>query len=117
MNDNEWKKDWREAEKAKILDQVWQNVVSLFQSKRDHLKKQVTHWYGKFMIVKAENNKLRAKIRTMEAAIAVYNLRMSNRNPVVVGEGAPGRKQVSELVEMVSVQKKSEFLNKEPIKC
>ncbi len=62
MDDNEWRKKERE----KIFDEVCTNVLSLFQSKRAHLKKQVTHWYGKFMIVKAENNQLRKKIRKLK---------------------------------------------------
>lgn len=36
------------------------SVASFYQSKRAQLKKQVTHWYGKFMICKAENNKIRS---------------------------------------------------------
>ena len=35
------------------------HVTSFYQSKRAKLKKQLTHWYGKFMICKAENNRLR----------------------------------------------------------
>jgi hypothetical protein len=35
------------------------HVTSFYQSKRAMLKKQVTHWIGKFMIVKAENNRIR----------------------------------------------------------
>lgn len=105
-------------ERLNITNRIWTEVQAAYQSKRDQLKKQVTHWYGKFMIVKQENNRLRAKIRTMEAAIAVYNLTMRTRNVVVVGEGAPGRKQVVDLVDKKpSVQKEYEFLNKEPIKC
>ena len=52
-------------------------TTSFYQSKRAQLKKKVTHWIGKFMIVKAENNQLRTKIsklareneRLMEAII------------------------------------------------
>ncbi len=35
------------------------HITSFYQSKRDHLKKKATHWIGKFMIVKAENNRIR----------------------------------------------------------
>lgn len=35
-------------------------VESSYQSKRDALKKKTTLYQGKFMIVKAENNKLRS---------------------------------------------------------
>ena len=39
------------------------------QKRAAQLKKQVTHWIGKFMIVKAENNKLRAQNRIRNAVI------------------------------------------------
>ena len=38
-------------------------MESAYQSKRDKIKKQLTHFIGKFMIVKAENNRLRSKVR------------------------------------------------------
>lgn len=38
---------------------------SFYQSKRAKLKKQVTHWMGKFMICKAENNEIRKKNRML----------------------------------------------------
>jgi hypothetical protein len=43
------------------LDLAVGHVVSFYQSKRAMLKKQVTHWIGKFAIVKHENNRLREK--------------------------------------------------------
>lgn len=55
MDDNEW----RAREKEKIASEM----ESIFQSKRDKIKKQLTHFIGKFMIVKAENNRLRSKVR------------------------------------------------------
>jgi hypothetical protein len=45
------------------------NIASFYQGKRAMLKKQVTHWIGKFMIVKHENNRLREKVRSLEAEV------------------------------------------------
>jgi hypothetical protein len=45
---------------------------SLYQSKRAKLTKQVTHWMGKFAIVKGENNRLRQMMKTITAS----NIRM-----------------------------------------
>jgi hypothetical protein len=42
------------------------HVTSFYQSARAKAKKQVAHWMGKFMIVKAENYTLRRKIRNAE---------------------------------------------------
>ncbi len=47
-----------------------EDMITAFQSKRAQLKKQVTHWIGKFMVVKAENNRLRQYNR---AALARKN--------------------------------------------
>lgn len=47
-------------------------VMSFYQSKRAGLKKQLTHWIGKFMIVKQENNRLRMKLRKAEGYIEYY---------------------------------------------
>ncbi len=49
-----------------VYDRAAELLEAHFQSKKAKLKKQVTHWYGKFMIVKAENNRLRTKIRRLE---------------------------------------------------
>lgn len=98
---------WQRQERLKITNSVWVQIDAIYQSKRAQLKKQVTHWYGKFMIVKAENNRLRAKIRTMDAVIAVYKLTQRSGNVTVVGEGAPGRKDCAEIISTT----------KEPVKC
>lgn len=53
-------------------DLVVSDVTSFYQSKRAHLKKQVTHWYGKFMICKAENNMLRKNYKHLCAAVRYH---------------------------------------------
>jgi hypothetical protein len=50
------------------FDLAVNSVTSFYQSKRALLKKQVTHWMGKFAIVKHENNVLRNKIRRLADA-------------------------------------------------
>lgn len=125
---NDYNKVWDKArlhgiaEAKENYDHGLESITSFYQSKRAQLKKQLTHWYGKFTILKAENNKLRAKVKTMEAAIAVYNLIMKSKsgNVVVVGKDIDtiARQKVTHfLEEKPSVQKQYEFLNKEPIKC
>ena len=47
------------------FDEAVSDVTSFYQSKRAKLKKQLTHWYGKFMICKAENNEIRKKNRKL----------------------------------------------------
>jgi hypothetical protein len=47
-------------------------VASFYQSKRAHLKKQVTHWIGKFMICKNENNVIRQKNKDLCALVRNY---------------------------------------------
>jgi hypothetical protein len=42
------------------------HVTSFYQSKRAILKKQLTHWIGKFMIVKAENNRIRQLLKAKD---------------------------------------------------
>ncbi len=62
----EWfdaEKLWDTARNGDYLIEMQEYVrltEASYQSKRDKLKKWVTHWMGKFMIVKAENNKLRS---------------------------------------------------------
>jgi hypothetical protein len=48
------------------------SVTSFYQSKRAKLKKQVTHWIGKFMIVKNENNVTRQKNKHLCRMIKSY---------------------------------------------
>jgi hypothetical protein len=59
------------------LDLAVGHVVSFYQSKRAMLKKQVTHWMGKFAIVKHENNRLRHKYISSQKQIDVqiHNIR------------------------------------------
>jgi len=60
---------YRYAERRASLKEVEIAVAlteSGYQSKRAKLKKQVTHFIGKFNIVKAENNALRKKNVTFE---------------------------------------------------
>ncbi len=47
-------------------------TTSFYQSKRAQLKKQVTHFFGKFTIVKNENNVLRAMNRRQSRVILEY---------------------------------------------
>ncbi len=42
-----------------VTNDIDKSNESFYQSKRAKLKKQVTHWMGKFSIVKQENNRLR----------------------------------------------------------
>jgi hypothetical protein len=53
------------------------HIVSFYQSKRTMLKKQVTHWIGKFMICKHENNRLRHKYISSQKQVDVqiHNIR------------------------------------------
>lgn len=51
------------------VDLAVNGVTSFYQSKRALLKKQVTHWMGKFAIVKHENNILRNKVKVRDASI------------------------------------------------
>jgi hypothetical protein len=41
-------------------------IRSYYQGKKAMLKKQAAHWHGKFAICKAENNKLRQRIKELE---------------------------------------------------
>ncbi len=53
---------WRHAEHNASMAEVdiaIRLTEATYQSKRAKLKKQVTHWMGKFSIVKQENNRLR----------------------------------------------------------
>ncbi len=53
---------WKAAKRDDYIEEMETYVKiteASYQSKRAKLKKWVTHWMGKFMIVKAENNELR----------------------------------------------------------
>jgi regulator of replication initiation timing len=61
------------------MNTLYNEIYSVFQSKTARLKKQVTHWMGKFMVVKMENNKLRAVNRkivklNMELQVAMGHM-------------------------------------------
>ena len=58
---------------GKIMEWCYIDLESFYQSKRAQLKKQVNHWYGKFMIVKAENNQLRKKERRICNTLIAYH--------------------------------------------
>jgi hypothetical protein len=58
-------------------------VASFYQSRRALLKKQVTHWIGKFMICKAENNALRKKNRMLYDAMT-HHRSMEARNGIEI---------------------------------
>ncbi len=65
-----YKQIWNGAEREDYVAnmETYCNLVqATYQSKRDKLKKQTTHMTGKFMIVKAENNTLRVKLKTLVA--------------------------------------------------
>ncbi len=69
---------WRAAEREDYVSnmETYVNLVDAsYQSKRDKLKKQTTHMTGKYMIVKAENN----KIRSLNKAITIRNAELTER--------------------------------------
>jgi hypothetical protein len=56
------RKVWNAAKREDNVTEMEEYVKlteASYQSKRAKLKKAITHWIGKFMIVKAENNRLR----------------------------------------------------------
>lgn len=61
------------------------HVTSFYQSARAKAKKQVAHWMGKFMIVKAENYTLRRKINNLQAAVD-HHRSMEARNGLRAGQ-------------------------------
>ncbi len=86
------------------------HITSFYQSKRAQLKKQVTHWIGKFMIVKAENNRLRimnkALLRDKEM-LRQYAMKIeAGQYPVTIGNH---KRHLQDLERTVH--------EKEPIKC
>lgn len=54
------------------LDLAVGHVTSFYQSKRAKLKKQLTHWIGKFSIIKQENNVLRRKLLKAQCLVCMY---------------------------------------------
>ncbi len=67
---------------VKVMESLYNEIGSLFQSKKDRLKKQVTHWTGKFMIVKAENNRLRAELRQAQPLVDWAKELMKEGTPI-----------------------------------
>ncbi len=63
---------WNAAKQDTIafVDIEINKANSFYQKKRDMLKKQVTHWIGKYMIVKTENNTLRRQVKRSGKCIA-----------------------------------------------
>lgn len=53
------------------------SVTSFYQSKRAQVKKQLTHWIGKFAIVKAENNVLRKKNKELSQCLTDARIRFN----------------------------------------
>jgi hypothetical protein len=61
------------------MNTLYNEIYALYQSKTARLKKQVTHWMGKFMIVKAENNRIRSinrKTTNINADLCIELTRM-----------------------------------------
>jgi hypothetical protein len=56
----------------KDFDLAIKATTSFYQSKRAQLKKQVTHYLGKFTLVKNENNVLRKMNRRQSLIIQEY---------------------------------------------
>ena len=86
-------------------------VMSFYQSKRAKLKKQLTHWIVKFMIVKAENNKLRR-----------INFAITKRNSELIAQLI--KHEAREFVKTLSDPSKHQLgesitpcIHKEAIKC
>lgn len=87
---------WIEHQRKIITDEVCEEMTSLFQGKRDNLKKQVTHWMGKHAIVKAENNRLRKKWADIQDIISWYEDQITSGSLVMAnGKSA---KEAKELV-------------------
>ncbi len=90
-----------------------------YQSKRAKLKKAMTHWIGKFMIVKAENNKL----RSVNKAITKRNTELQDYmvkhevGKLVKRIGAGDINTVEKDVILYPLELQSPVHDKEPIKC
>jgi hypothetical protein len=54
------------------FDEAVGHVTSFYQSKRAKLKKQLTHWIGKFSIIKQENNVLRRRLIKAQCLVCMY---------------------------------------------
>ncbi len=56
---------WQRQQRLKITNRAWIEIGAIYQSKRALLKKQVTHWIGKFNILRIENQTLCRKIKAV----------------------------------------------------
>ena len=73
VNDLKWSDEYNDwIVTTEDHENAVEDIASFYQSKRAKLKKQVTHWIGKFMICKAENNALRNKLLKAKCLIAMY---------------------------------------------
>jgi hypothetical protein len=87
------------------LDLAVGHITSFYQSKRSKLKKQLTHWIGKFSIIKQENNVLRRKLLKAQCLVCMYEH---------VGYG----KEVDKAVLQDAVKKIERAVHtKEPLQC
>ena len=67
------------------FDDAVRHVTSFYQSKRAKVKKQITHWIGKFRIVKAENHTLRKKIHYRDGVIEHHRAQEA-QNAILTGQ-------------------------------
>ncbi len=105
---------WQAAEREDYVDnmETYVNLVqATYQSKRDKLKKQTTHMTGKFMIVKAENNKL----RSINKAIIKRNKEL--QEIVVKHEIQKYVKVIAEETNMKLIPRERPTTYRTPIKC
>jgi phage host-nuclease inhibitor protein Gam len=81
-----------------------------YQSKRAKLKKQITHFIGKFMIVKTENNRLRTLVKNAKKSIDTLQRENMRLQALVNDKDYIVEKQLRQ-------EYKDSSLAKEPIKC
>lgn len=88
--------NWKEiaASRQKEID----SIVTVFQSKKAGIKKQLTHFIGKFMIVKAENNTLRKTVKVKSVTIQT-----------LLADCVAMDKTITELKDGIEQQKKASF--------
>ncbi len=67
------------------MNTLYNELFAMFQSKTARLKKRVTHWMGKFAIVKAENNQLRKKERRMHKSFVALT-ESEQRSGIEIGQ-------------------------------
>ena len=106
---------WNRAEHniaSKEVEMAVELIRASYQSKRVQLKKQVTHWVGKFMIVKAENNSLR---KVLARSLNINKALVKKNNEYMVKHG------VGKHIRAIDIkpirEAKNTVYEKEPIKC